>query len=122
MLVYGFVGDTSGFMEIENDLRSKQKFVGGLIEVIRLTEEIDLIVNEEYLLNGSEPRLLIYENDEIVNVVMGDCFVCRNDREGNFTDIMREDISIIQEYLVHINCDELKMLASFYLYSMMGGN
>lgn len=121
MLVYGFVGDESGFMEIENNLSSKQKFVGGHIDVIRLTEEIDLIVNDEYLLNGSEPRVIIFQDGEVCNIVMGDCFVCRNDGEGNFTDIRREDIEIIQEYLLHIDCDELKILASFYMYSMMGG-
>lgn len=53
MLVYGFIGDKSGFLEIENSLQAKQKFVGGRIEVISLTEELDLIVNEEYLFNGS---------------------------------------------------------------------
>ena len=119
MLVYGYVGDDSGFMEIENNLHSKQKFVGGLIEVIRLTEEIDLIVNEEYLLNESEPRVLIFQNGKLYNIVMGDCFVCRNDGEGNFTDIRREDIEVIQEYLIHVNCEELKMFIAKYLYILM---
>lgn len=118
MLVYGFIGDKSGFLEIENTLQAKQNLVGGRIEVIRLTEEIDLIVNEEYLLNGSKPRVMIFENSEISNIVMGDCFVCRNDGEGNFTDIKREDILTLQEYLLHIDCDELKFLAALYLYSM----
>ena len=118
MLVYGFIGDKSGFLEIENSLQVKQKFVGGRIDVIRLTEEIDLIVNDEYLLNGSGLRLIIFQNDEISNIVMGDCFVCRNDSKGNFTDIKREDISILQDYLLHIDCDELKILAALYLYSM----
>lgn len=49
---------------------------------------------------------------------MGDCFVCRNDSKSNFTDIKREDISTLEEYLLHIDCDELKMLAALYLYSM----
>ena len=118
MLVYGFVGDESGFVEIENDLHSKQKFVGGRIDIIRLTEEIDLVVNDEYLLNGSEPRLFIFADGEINNIVMGDCFVCRNDGKGNFTDIQREDISILEEYLLHIDCDELKLLAAMYLCSL----
>ena len=118
MLVYGFIGDNSGFLEIENTLQAKQNLVGGRIEVISLTEELDLIVNEEYLLNGSKPRVMIFENNEISNIVMDDCFVCRNDGEGNFTDIKREDISMLQEYLLHIECDELKFLAALYLYSM----
>lgn len=118
MLVYGFIGDKSGFLEIENTLQAKQNLVGGRIEVISLTEELDLIVNEEYLFNGSGLRLILFQNDEISNIVMGDCFVCRNDSKSNFTDIKREDISTLEEYLLHIDCDELKMLAALYLYSM----
>ena len=118
MLVYGFIGDESGFMEIENKLQAMQKIVGGRMERISVTEGIDLIVNEEYLFNGSKPRVMIFENGEVVNIVMGDCFVCRNDSKGNFTDIKREDISILEEYILHIDCDELKMLAALYLYSM----
>ena len=118
MLVYGFIGDESGFLEIENKLQDMQKIVGGRMERISLTEGIDLIVNEEYLFNGSGLRLFIFENGEISNVVMGNCFVCRNDKRGNFTDIKREDIQILNKMLLHINCDELKMLAAFYLYSM----
>ena len=47
MLVYGFIGDESGFLEIENKLQAMQKIVGGRMERISLTEGIDLIVNEE---------------------------------------------------------------------------
>lgn len=113
MLVYGFIGDKNGFIEMENTLQAKQKLVGGRIEVISITDEIDLIVNEEYLLNGSGLRLLLVDDDnEVWNIVNGDCFVCRNDGEGNFTDIKREDIDIIKKYLLHINSDELRLLTA----------
>lgn len=118
MLVYGFIGDKNGFLEIENKLQDMQKIVGGRMERISLAEGIDLIVNEEYLFNGSGLRLFIFENDEISNVVMGDCFVCRNDKEGNFISIRREDFPILQECLLHINCDELRLLAAIYLSSL----
>ena len=38
--------------EIENTLEAKQKFVGGYIEVVNLTDEIDLVLNDEGKLNG----------------------------------------------------------------------
>ena len=122
MLVYGFVGDRSGFMAIKDTLKAKQDFVNGLIEVISLTDEIDLIVNEEYLLNGSELRLLLVDDDrEIWNIVKGDCFICRNDGEGNFVSIKREDISIIEKYLIHVNCDELRVLSAIILGKIANG-
>ena len=43
MKVYGFTKDNQGVMEIENTLEVEQKFVGGLIECIALTEDIDWI-------------------------------------------------------------------------------
>lgn len=47
MKVYGYTKDKQGIMEIENSLKAEQAFVGGLIECTALTEEIDLICNEE---------------------------------------------------------------------------
>ena len=52
MKVYGFTKDNQGVMEIENTLEAEQKFVGGLIECTALTEDIDLVCNEEGWLIG----------------------------------------------------------------------
>lgn len=49
MLVYGFIGDESRFIEIDNTLKSMQSFVGGLIERVALNENIDIVFNEECL-------------------------------------------------------------------------
>ena len=57
MKVYGYTKDKQGIMEIENSLKAEQAFVGGLIECTALTEEIDLICNEEGWLIGLEPRV-----------------------------------------------------------------
>ena len=81
MKVYGYTKDKQGIMEIENSLKAEQAFVGGLIECTALTEEIDLICNEEGWLIGLEPRVAIPESETII---AGDCFICRHDRRGNF--------------------------------------
>ena len=59
MKIYGYTKEKQGFMEIENTLQAEQKFVGGLIECTALTEDIDLICNEEGWLIGLEPRVLL---------------------------------------------------------------
>ena len=74
MKVYGYTKDKQGIMEIENSLKAEQAFVGGLIECTALTEEIDLICNEEGWLIGLEPRVAIPESETII---AGDCFICR---------------------------------------------
>lgn len=35
------------FTEIDNTLEAKQEIVGGLIQVVRLTPDIDIIINDE---------------------------------------------------------------------------
>lgn len=79
-------------MEIENNLQAEQQFVGGLIECTALTEDIDLVCNEEGWVIGLEPRVAIQEPK---TVIAGDCFICRHDRQGNFQSIKESDIDLI---------------------------
>ncbi len=92
MRVYGFKKDEQGFMDIENTLQAEQEFVGGLIECTVLTEEIDLVCNDEGWLIGLEPRVAIKEPQTII---AGDCFICRHDRQGNFQSIKESDLELI---------------------------
>lgn len=86
--------------EIENSLEAKQAYVGGLIEVLRLTEEIDIIFNEEgKLLPLPINRWLISDGGRIFDGIMGNILCCRHNDEGEFTDIQEEDIPVIQRYL-----------------------
>lgn len=118
MLVYGFIGDESRFIEIDDSLHSMQNFVGGLIEKVGLTPYIDLICNEEGLLNESEPRVMLVEDGHLQNcIIMGDCFVCRHDGKGNFESIKETDLAIIKSRLFHLKGDELKMLGLLFLLS-----
>lgn len=118
MLVYGFIGDESKFIEIEDSLHSMQNFVGGLIEKVALTPDIDLICNEEGLINGSEPRVILMENGHFQNcIVMGDCFVCRHDGRGNLVSVKESDLPIIKSRLFHLKGNELKMLGMLFLLS-----
>ena len=118
MLVYGFIGDESKFIEIEDSLHSMQNFVGGLIEKVALTPDIDLICNAEGLINGSEPRVILMENGHFQNcIVMGDCFVCRHDGRGNLVSVKESDLPIIKSRLFHLKGNELKMLGMLFLLS-----
>ncbi len=67
-------------MDIENTLQAEQEFVGGLIECTALTEEIDLVCNEEGWLIGLEPRVMIRE---LETIIAGDCFICGIISRGN---------------------------------------
>ena len=59
MKVYGFKHDEQSIMEIENTLEAEQAFVGGLIDVYALTDDLDIVLNDEGLINGLEPRAVV---------------------------------------------------------------
>ena len=104
MKIYGYTKEKQGFMEIENTLEAEQKFVGGLIECTALTEDIDLVCNEEGWLIGLEPRVMIRE---LETIIAGDCFICRHDRQGNFKSIKDEDLELINSKVKPISEEAL---------------
>ncbi len=103
-------------MEIENSLQAEQKFVGGLIECTALTEDIDLVCNEEGLLLDLAPRIAIPESKTII---AGDCFICRHDRQGNFQSIKESDLELIQSKVHYITYEELLRIVILEYYGLL---
>lgn len=105
--VYGFKNGKQGIMEIENTLEAEQSFVGGLIDVYAITDNLDIVLNDEGLINGLEPRAVVLgegtdeakKQRKIKEIIHGNCFVCRHDNDGNFVSIREEDVDTIR-YLV----------------------
>ena len=72
-----------GLLEIKyipGTLGASQEEVGGLIDIIEINDKIDLVVNDEFLLNGSEPTLFLNRN----LIVCGNCFFMNQD--GDLTE------------------------------------
>ena len=90
--------------EIENDLKAFQKYVGGIIQVVGLTDKIDIICEDEgKLMNFPLNRSWLIDG-ELVDVFVGDILACRFDDDGNFDDIREEDIDEIKKYLKPYVC------------------
>lgn len=85
--------------EIENTLEAKQKYVGGLIQCVSLSPEIDLILNDEGKLMGLPLNRFWVMDGEVVDIIVGNVLCCRHDDKGNFEDIMEEDIPLILDRL-----------------------
>lgn len=86
--------------EIENSLEAKQRFVDGHIQVIGLTDEIDLVLNDEGKLNGLPlNRVWLGKDGNILDILVGNILACRFDSEGDFTSILESDIPVILERL-----------------------
>ena len=87
------------FGEIQNTLEAKQKYVGGLIQVISL-DDVDIICNDEGKLMGLPVNRAIVDDDEnVLDVIVGDIICLRHDDEGEFVDIHETDLQIIRKYL-----------------------
>lgn len=82
--------------EIENSLEAKQRFVDGYIQVIGLTDEIDLVLNDEGKLDGLPlNRVWLGKDGNILDILVGNVLACRFDSEGDFTSILESDIPVI---------------------------
>lgn len=105
--VYAFKNTQQGIEEIENSLEAEQAFVGGLIDVYVITNNLDIILSDEGLINGLESRVVVLgENTDrakkqrkIKEIIHGDCFVCRYDDEGNFLSIEDGDVKTIKHFV-----------------------
>ena len=100
------VGEIPEIMNIENTLEAKQKLVGGLIEVVSVTDNILLICNEEGKLENLFPNL-VFDYDYIA----GDCFFVGDDYEnGDFKSLTNEQIEEIKDL-----CKEREYIPIFEL-------
>lgn len=88
--------------EVENSLKAEQKYVGGYIQVISLTDEIDAIIADEGKLMGLPANRLWRSDGAVYDFIVGNIACVRHDEEGNFTSIHPEDIPAIESVLVPI--------------------
>ena len=86
--------------EIENSLEAKQRFVDGHIQVVGLTDEIALVLNDEGKLDSLPlNRVWLGKDGNILDILVGNVLACRFDSEGDFTSILESDIPVILERL-----------------------
>lgn len=83
--------------EIDNTLEAKQAYVGGTIQHIKITPEIDMLLNDDGKLIGLPFNRVWFYEGEPVDFFVGNLLFVRHDNEGNFTSILESDIPIIQE-------------------------
>lgn len=75
---------------LNTDLKSLQEAVGGYIEQVYPFESDDILLlcNEEGKLTGMEISRAILDNDNtILDVIAGTCYIMALDDEGNYRDL-----------------------------------
>ena len=99
--------------EVDNTLEAEQRYVNydephGLITVLSITDEIDVIANDEgKLKNYPINRFVVDDMGGVYDMLVGNLMCVRHNSEGEFTSIKEEDIPIIEKHLVSIMPDNL---------------
>ncbi len=102
MKVYGFKETGHGIMEIGDDTEVLHEFVGGRLEAYCIGNGLYVILNEEGRLEELSPRVVHYEWGNIMQVIVGDCFVCRFDDNGMFSSVREDDVKYINKRLIPV--------------------
>lgn len=99
--------------EVDNTLEAEQRYVNydephGLITVLSITDEIDVIANDEgKLKNYPINRFVVDDMGGVYDMLVGNLMCVRHNSEGEFTSIREEDIPVIEKHLVVIMPDNL---------------
>lgn len=100
---------------IDNTLEAKQELVGGLIELVRLSDTADIICNDEGKLMGL-PANRIVGNDVIAGtfLVVG----CEWDNE-NFVSLSDEDIKKFTEEFDQTLSEQVEARQEYFIRALM---
>lgn len=89
-------------VEVENELEPIQKIVGGYIEVLPVTEDILLIMNEEGKLFGLPSNFQLIVNQRVADTIAGNAlFVGR--KEEDFSSLTDAQIDKIKQMFENRN-------------------
>ena len=99
--------------EVDNTLEAEQRYVNydephGLITVLSITDEIDVIANDEgKLKNYPINRFVVDDMGGVYDMLVGDLMCVRHNSEGEFTSIKEDDIPIIESHLIPLMPDKM---------------
>ena len=79
------VGELPYIASYENDfeLGDMQSLIGGYVECVRITDEIDMWVNEEGALRSLPLNLFLSNGTHTLDGIVGNVFFASHDDEGN---------------------------------------
>lgn len=79
-------------IEFSEEYGELQKLVEGYIEMPYLFDDVDIVINEEGKLIGLEPNVYIYDDNDLVDVIVGNIVVVGHNDEGETISLTDEQI------------------------------
>lgn len=99
--------------EVDNTLEAEQAYVNynkphGLITVVSINNDIDIIANDEGKLNNFPiNRFLVSDDGIVLDMLVGNIMCVRHNSDGEFTSIREEDIPVIESHLIPLMPDKM---------------
>ena len=99
--------------EVDNTLEAEQRYVNfneanGLIAVVSISNEIDVICNDEgKIRNFPINRFLVSDDGVVLDMLVGNIMCVRHNSAGEFTSIREEDIPVIESNLIPLMPDKM---------------
>lgn len=99
--------------EVDNTLEAEQAYVNynkphGLITVVSINNDIDIIANDEGKLNNFPiNRFLVSDDGVVLDMLVGNIMCVRHNSAGEFTSIREEDIPVIESHLIPLMPDKM---------------
>lgn len=99
--------------EVDNTLEAEQAYVNynkphGLITVVSINNDIDIIANDEGKLNNFPiNRFLVSDDGVVLDMLVGNIMCVRHNSDGEFTSIREEDIPVIESHLIPLMPDRM---------------
>ena len=90
------VNEPLKFEVIENELEAFQKYVGGMIEIVRIREDIGFICDGNGKIYEKEPNFLL---DRYRDVIVGDVLFVALTEDGDTKSLTNEQICFVTKFL-----------------------
>lgn len=87
--------------DIEGNLESLQENVQGRIEFFTIKIEgqyFDLILHEEGKLEQLPPNIAVFNEGEIIDIIVGNVVIAKADDEGRTIGLTDDEVSLIKTY------------------------
>jgi hypothetical protein len=94
------VGKLPRLVKVENSLEAFQSLVGGYIEVVRMENGVDAIINEEGKLEDLEPNIALMYEGKMYDYIAGTAVLVAHDSEGETVSLTQQQVSSIQLQLI----------------------
>jgi hypothetical protein len=86
--------------DVPSGLDTMKKLVGGYLELVRVTDEIDMWINEEGKLLELPPNFVLDYKGRTVDIIAGDAFFASNNEEGDTVSLTNELVEEIKDRFI----------------------